>query len=213
VTTLPVYDVVLLPAPGIGDAAVSVSRGLARCGTEFTLADGPPYPHLSLYMAALSPANVEKAVDALAEIAVETTAGDLTAVRYTHDFEQGMFEVTYANSPQVDRVQRLVLDAIGPLRSGLRARDAVGRVLAEWLPRTAGEMRGNLDRYGYDEIGGLFRPHLTFTRFRRRDFQVDTATLPPPAAFSGSYPRLGLFEMGEHGTCVGSIAELPLTGS
>jgi hypothetical protein len=211
---LPAYDVVLLPAAAIGAAAVSVSKEqLARFGTEFTLADGPPFPHLSLYMAALTPANAARAADALAGIAAATTAIDLTAVRYSHDAEQGMFEVTYANGRPVDRLQRAVLDAVNPLRSGLRDRDAVGRPLAEWLPQTSGETRRNLDRYGYDEIGGLFRPHLTFTRFRQRDFQVDRTTLPPWTAFSGSYPRLGLFEMGAHGTCVRSVAEFPLTGS
>jgi 2'-5' RNA ligase len=207
---LPVYDVVLLPAPGQYQLSIIISRRLERYGTDFTLADGEQYPHLSLYMANLTPENVEKAKAALAGIAAHTPPLSLEATGYVHDVEQGMFEVGYEKTDGIVRVQQAIIDAINPLRTGLREKDPVGRILADWLPQNSGEARENLERYGYDEIGELFRPHITCTRFKQRYHKADTAALPPPAALSAVFLTLGLYEMGEHGTCTRTVFTTPL---
>lgn len=209
-TSLPTFDAVLLPTEEIGRRSVEASRILARNGTEFTLRDGEFYPHLSLYMGNFSQQNLWAAELLLVEIAKETLPLRLKAERYTQDLEQGMIEVTYENTGPITHLQKVVISALNPLRRGLRERDPVGRVLRKWLPTTTGEVRENLEQYGYDEIGSHFRPHITFSRFIRRDLRVDTADLPLLAAYDGVFPRLGLFEMGEHGTCIRRVVELEL---
>ena len=207
--SLPTVDVVLMPSPDIARRSEETSRQLAEHGTEFTLRDGELFAHLSLYMGTFDRPQWELE-QVLADIAKETPPVRLTAERYTQDLDHGMIEITYENSAPVTRLQEMVVAAFNPLRSGMRERDPVGRVLREWQPTTTGEVRTNLERYGYDEIGGHFRPHITFTRFRLRDLSIDTGALPPPAAFSGIFPTLGLFEMGEHGTCTRRMVELRL---
>lgn len=117
-----------------------------------------------------------------------------------------MFEVAYTKTQAISQLQQQIIEALEPLRSGLRQKDPVGHVLKDWLPTTTGETRQNLERWGYDEIGGLFRPHITLTRFKKRAQQVDIATLPPLAEFSGIFTVLALCKMGEHGTCNQLIA-------
>src|SRR5262249_37226661 len=168
--------------------------------------------NLSLYMADIEDADIGPAEQRLIEIAKDTAPVQLTAQRYLQDTEHGMIEVAYANTQPATRLQERLLAALAPLRRRLRRRDPVGRDLPAWLPTTTGETRRNLEQYGYHEIGGLFRPHITFPRFVQRDLVIDLAELPPLGEFDAAFTRLGLFEMGDHGTCTGSLVELELTG-
>jgi hypothetical protein len=82
--------------------------------------------------------------------------------------------------------------------------------LDEWVPRQSGEARENMERYGYDEIGGLFRPHITLTCFTQRDLETDITPLPSASEFDDTASRLALFEMWENGTCTKPVATFPL---
>jgi len=203
---LPVYDVVLIPPKSIYLASIAISQQLEHFGTEFTLQDGVFYPHLSIYMANLTPENLEQAKAALATIAASSPAQPLQAIRYAHDLEQGMFEVTYDKSNDITHLQQQIIEALNPLCEGLRVKDPVGHILQDWLPTTSGETRANLENWGYDEIGGLFRPHITFTRFKKRSREIDVTLLPPLSALNCTFTTLARFEMGENGTCVRPVA-------
>lgn len=199
-----------MPGPAVARRSIEVSGSLSGCGTEFTLDDVKLFGHLSMYMGSFEPAGVPAAVAALRGIAARTPPLPLVADRYTQDVEQGMIEVTYRESAAASRLQEMVVAALNPLRVGLREADPVGHRISDWLPTTTGETRHNLETYGYDEIGGLFRPHITFTRFVQRGRRVDLGALPPVAGFSGTFSRLGLYEMGEHGTCTRAVADVEL---
>ncbi|MGI8420583.1 MAG: DUF1045 domain-containing protein [Candidatus Levyibacteriota bacterium] len=202
----PVYDIVLLPPQSVDKNSIMVSRQLSQFGTEFILQKNILYPHLSLYMVNLTPENVDKTTRLLADIAAKMPPLQLEAMRYAHDFTQGMFEITYKENKALDQLQQKLIAVINPLREGLRIKDPVGHILAKWLPKQTGELRNNLERYGYDEVGNFFRPHITFTRFIKRDTSVILSQLPPVEEFNGVFTQLGLFEMGEHGTCIREIA-------
>lgn len=201
-----VYDVVLLPPKNVTGASIDVSRQLESDGTKFTLNESDKLTHLSLFMANFTPDNLALAQAKLAEIARVSPALPLAASQYAHDLEQGMFEITYTNTPEATALQAAIITALAPLRSGLREKDPVGRTLAGYIPTTTGELRDNFDTYGYDEIGSFFRPHITFTRFSRYDHQTDLAALPPVQTFSCTFAILALCEMGENGTCSHVVA-------
>jgi len=202
----PVYDIVLLPQQSVEENSIIVSRKLDQFGTEFTLQADKIFPHLSLYMVNLKMENIEKANQLLSEIANRTTFLKLETLYYTNDFTEGMFEITYKKNDTINRLQQDIITAINPLREGLRTKDPVGHILTDWLSKQEGEIRDNLEQYGYDEIGELFRPHITFTRFITRDTHVKISTLPLAKEFNGSFTKLGLFEMGENGTCIREIS-------
>ena len=203
---MPVYAIVLLPPQEIDKKSIETSQFLEKFGTDFTLNTTDKISHLSLYMANFTPENLEKAMAALKSIAAAAPPLPLQATAYAHDFDQGMFEIGYEKTENLVALQQKIVESLNPLRLGLRAKDPVGHTLSEWIPQLSGEQRENYDAFGYDEIGGLFRPHITFTRFTRRDLEVDTSILPPPEEFSGTFATLALFEMGENGTCVREVA-------
>ncbi|WP_327091477.1 hypothetical protein OIE66_12790 [Nonomuraea sp. NBC_01738] len=207
---LPVYDVVLLPPPDVDAASIRLSGRLAaQVPVEFVLSQDLRYPHLSLYMANLTPADCEKAQKALDDLALRTPALPLAATHFAGN-EHGMFEVFYTRTPELVRLQTDVIAAVGPLRTGLRELDPVGRVIAEHRLTAPAEARDNLDRHGYDEIGGLFKPHITVTRFRERGHVP--GELPDPGEFTTVYRTLALCVMGEHGTCTDVVAAYELRG-
>lgn len=207
---LPVYDIVLIPAKNVYQASVAISQQLQHFGTDFTLADGKFYPHLSMYMANFTPENLEAATDVLETIAASSAAPSLQAMRYLHDLEQGMFEVAYDKNHDIVHLQQQIIEGLNPLRTGLRVKDPVGHVLEDWLPQTSGEARTNLETWGYDEIGGLFRPHITFTRFKKRNRQIDVTLLPPLGELNCTFPTLAIYEMGENGTCIKPVVSFQL---
>ncbi|NRQ40567.1 hypothetical protein HII36_53490 [Nonomuraea sp. NN258] len=210
---LPVFDVVLLPPPEVNARSIHLSRQCASLApTEFVLREEGTYPHISLYMANFTPAQCRDAVDRLRDISGRTGELLLEAEHFSGN-EHGMFELFYRRSEAIVRLQEELIDALNPLRTGLRRLDPVGRILAEHRLTAPPVARANLDRYGYDEIGELFRPHITLTRTRRRDERFDPAVLPAPESFTGTYRTLALCTMGEHGTCTDLIEtfELPAT--
>jgi hypothetical protein len=199
---LPVYDAVLLPGADVNARSVRLSEWCTELApTEFVLRADQLYPHISLYMANFASAQLGAVLEELGRVSERTFEIPLEADHFAGN-DQGMFELFYRKTEAVTRLQEDIIAGLDPLRVGLRERDPVGRVLAAHRLVAPPVARANLDRHGYDEIGELFRPHITMARFQRRDQQVSPDLLPPAESFDEVYRTLALCVMGEHGTCV-----------
>ncbi|NUR88180.1 MAG: hypothetical protein HOY71_29175 [Nonomuraea sp.] len=208
---LPVYDVVLLPPPGVAARSVGLSEWCAaRAPVEFVLSEDRLYPHLSLFMATLDAEGCAQAVRRLEDISGRTAAVELRGTHFAGN-EHGMFELFYGKTDAVVGLQEDVLAEIAPLRAGWRRRDPVGRELDSYRRIAPPAAVGNFERYGYDEVGDLFRPHITMTRFQERGHGVDPESLPPVEDFSAVFGKLALCVMGEHGTCTEIVSAHPLS--
>ncbi|MET9342126.1 hypothetical protein ACWDLG_40870 [Nonomuraea sp. NPDC003727] len=209
---LPVYDVVLLPPADVAAAAVRLSEQCAEAApAEFVLAEERVYPHLSLFMATFAPEQCAAAVRLLGDISARTTMIPLRGDHFAGN-EHGMFELFYEKTAAVTTLQEDILATVAPLRTGWRRRDPVGRVLADYRRTAPAAARDNLERYGYDEVGALFRPHITLTRFQKPGQGVAPALLPPARSFTAAFDTLALCVMGEHGTCTEVVARFALAG-
>ncbi|MBI2798530.1 DUF1045 domain-containing protein [Candidatus Saccharibacteria bacterium] len=125
----------------------------------------------------------------------------LQAIKYSQD--EGFVDVEYKKLSSLTFLQEKVLAIFNSMRDGMREKDRAR------LATTEGLARENLQQYGYRGIGELFRPHLTLTRFSNKNEQQLT-NMPKIDSFSGSFDRIGLFEMGESGTCRRKIFEIKL---
>jgi hypothetical protein len=199
-------DIVLLPAPELAAKAVVASQQLQSQGTHFTLAPAGPFPHASLYMTQLQTDRLAAVQKLLAAIAASTPVQSLVATSYYQS--KGYLDPNYQRTPELDTLQMAVVHAINPVRQGAMRENDKAR-----LTDATGLAKENLETYGYVNVGELFRPHLTLTRFLD-ETPVDTAALLPAATeFSGQFTRLGLFEMGTNGTCVREIGSWELAGA
>ncbi|HEY5695507.1 MAG TPA: DUF1045 domain-containing protein [Candidatus Saccharimonadales bacterium] len=200
--SLPI-DIVLLPADDLAQKAIAVSELLQKDGALFKLSSTGPFPHASLYMTQLKIEDLDKAKELLAAIAATAPALDMAATGYFQ--AEGYLDPDYERTDQLARLQMDVVNAINPIRDGMRVKDK-----ARMLEAT-GLVRENLEKYGYRGVGELFRPHMTLARFADGK-EIDTSILPAPGEFSGRFVKLGLFEMGDNGTCARRIAEFGLEG-
>lgn len=201
-TSIP-CNIAILPTSALAQKAIALSQRLEQYNTIFTLKDNVYFPHISLYMTQLKIADLDKVKAILAAIAANTPQSDLTATGYYQ--AEGYIDVNYGRTDVLDTLQMAVIEAINPIRDGMREKDKA-RMLA-----ATGKVRENLEKYGYRGVGELFRPHLTFTRFTDSQ-SIDTRDLPNPSEFSGQFTKLGLFEMGDNGTCVRKIGEFEFGG-
>ncbi len=196
-----VYDVVILPDDRLLDKVTATGKKLSSLGSLFTLDGANFYPHISLFMLRIKPEDLAKAAELLSEITQTTDVVNLQASRF--DQNKGYIDVEYHCTEQLHNLQQQAVAALAPIRDGLR--EGEGASLLE----STGVALENLQKYGYKYVGELFRPHVTFTRFDTEQSGVKTLLQEVPT-FDGSFVKIGLFEMGENGTCIKKIKEFSL---
>lgn len=203
-TTSLAYDIVLLPNTETATKTIAQSKRLQSGNNAlFELGEDVCVPHNSLYMTQLTQAGLKKVLAILENIAQATPTLTATATNYFQAF--GYIDVEYERTPQLAALQMAVIDAVNPLRDGMRKKDQ------ERLATTTGKVLENLKAYGYQGVGELFRPHITFTRFNTQQ-TVKTDDFPPLTDFNGAFVKIGVFEMGDNGTCAQEVATFSLQG-
>ncbi|MEP7204889.1 MAG: DUF1045 domain-containing protein [Candidatus Saccharibacteria bacterium] len=194
------FDIVLRPSSKLADLAYAVSANLKDKHTYFALKEGKYYVHASLYMVQLDIDRIESVKKLLQELARTTKSVKLIAKEFHQ--EGGYFDVEYERNEIIDGIQNRIIGLINPLRDGLRKKDE------ERIKTATGMELENLQKYGYRSIGSEFAPHITFTRFvevgTKQNINNDLRE------FDGDFTSIGLFEMGDNGTCVRKLLEIPL---
>lgn len=199
-------DIVLLPSAELAQKAIEASNQTKRFESFFTLEDGKYYPHMSLYMFQLDEADVPRVEEVLTRVAKETKVVHARATTYSlgTGFGVGYVDPEYEVTDALRSLQDRVIESVNPIRAGMRESDSRKMQDAEGLKLE------NLQKYGYPAIGSLFRPHITLTRLKEHNPDVLNLLPNNIDTFSGVFDRIGLFEMGENGTCIRKIAEFPL---
>ena len=198
------YDIVLLPSDNLLENALKVSETLEKLDTYFTLDNKMVFPHISIYMTQLNEEGLEKVKSVLSGIAERTKAVELKADKY--NYENTYIDIEYTKNKEIIDLQSHVIEGVNPIRDGMRKKDEARLVNA------VGEARSNLVKYGWINVGDLYAPHLTFTRFKS-DHPEAVETLPSRENFNGAYASIGIFEMGDNGTCIKKIGAWELQGS
>lgn len=199
-TSIP-CDVVILPSDELAQRIIALSKKLQTHNSLFTLDGQNFYPHSTLYMTQLKLESLDEISALLADIAANLPPFDLTATNYAQ--AKGYLDLEYRHTKTLDQLQMAVIEAVNPLRDGIREKDQTKMLEA------VGFARDNFEKYGYQYVGKLFRPHSTITRFEN-DKVIDTKALPDHSQFSGQFVKLGLFEMGDNGTCVRELVAFKL---
>lgn len=200
-------DIVLLPSSELANRVIDASRLTKQYESFFTLEDGKYYPHMSLYMFQLNEADIPKVEEVLTRIAknTQTVSAEATTYSLGTGFGVGYVDPEYKVTEELSSLQNTVVEAVNPIRAGMRESDIKKMQDAEGIKLQ------NLQKYGYPAIGDLFRPHITLTRLKEHNPKVLELLPQDVTTFSGVFDRLGLFEMGENGTCIRKIAEFPLS--
>lgn len=192
------YDIVLVPEKRLSDEAIKLSQKLKAYGTHFTLDNNSFFPHVSLYMLQLNNDNLDEVARILEKIAGGSVVIEATTNRY--HYENEYVDIEYVRTKEFSELQDRIIKKLNPVRDGLRDIDE------KRLESVGGEEKENIQKYGYRSVGNQFHPHLTFTRFSS-DQQDVLQILPSQTIFNGKYEAIGLYEMGDNGTCVREVKQ------
>lgn len=196
-----------MPSSELATKTIEASKLTKQYESFFTLEDGKFYPHMSLYMFQLNEGDISRVEEVLANIAKDTATVSARATTYRlgEGFGVGYVDPEYEITDELSSLQHRVKEAVNPIRAGMRESDVKKMQDAEGLKLV------NLQKYGYPAVGDLFRPHITLTRLKEHNPKVLELLPQDVSTFSGVFDRLGLFEMGENGTCIRKIVEFTLS--
>ena len=211
-------NIALVPDQALGDRLTNWSRDIAKHTKdtqvmldqgEFRLSDAP---HLTLYQVPIFANNLNKLGERLKNLAHNEKIYELIAANLTYNKGERSLEVGYENQKRLSDLQRNVIAAANDLRGDiLLERDpARNEVAALW--NAEGELGRNIRKFGYSEVGSLFRPHATLNWFGpETDFDiVREQNRRDYSQMSGAFPTLDIFILSSHGRCGQRIASYPL---
>ncbi|MGB4834044.1 MAG: hypothetical protein WBP40_03390 [Candidatus Moraniibacteriota bacterium] len=198
------YDIVIIPPPEIAAQAIALSQALASQGSHFTLDGVTLYPHISLYHVPFTESALTTVFGALRDIAALTVPFVLRQETYYPD--QGVWVgVRYVADKAILDLHTSIIAATRAYREseeGVRYKE-------HWVEIPDQELR-NIEYCGWAHSFTLYSPHLTFTRLVRPSADVLAHLSQPEFSFRADH--IGVYEVGDHGTCTRCVADFHLTG-
>lgn len=202
------YNIAIIPPEKSVAQALLMNDFLADHGCLFSFSQEELYPHISLYHIEMPEEHVPLVQAVLRKILAEERSFMLQPVGY-RAVEDVWVDVSYERGEALMKLHYKILEAIKEFRL-----KGVGEVYggevpqAEWQKLSL-EQQKNIEEYGWSEAGELFVPHLTFGRLKEP--KQDILTLLPQEDFSFEATALGLYDLGEHGTCNKLLEEFKLS--
>lgn len=193
------YDIIVIPPPEIAEQAIALSQALAPLGTFFVLDDELIHPHISLYHVPLEQSTLSDVTGALGRVARETAPFLLQQGTYYPD--QGVWVgVRYTADKGILDLHTALITATKEFRI---VEDDV-RYKARWAELDHYQ-RKNLEDCGWADAYTRYSPHITFTKLREP--RTDVLAHLPQREFSFLVDHIGLYELGENGTCTRLVAD------
>jgi 2'-5' RNA ligase len=187
------FNIVIYPPKDIATKAIKMSKTFKKKGGSFVL-DGTNYfPHITIYMTEFPLKNISKVKKLLKQLVSEIKPFQITASDYRQN-KDGYIDVNYKKTNNIKELQKKVIKLLNPLREGLlRPKDK------ERMEKFSKSHQKNIKLYGYRGVGTEFYPHLTFTKLEQ--FNKSALSKIRKKNFSFKVNRIGLFYLGEYGTC------------
>jgi hypothetical protein len=179
-------NVAIVPSDDVAKSVGIVSKELRRFEGVFEIDGIDHFAHLTLYMARFAKSMVPEVRSAISSVVGSLGPIDLVQFGYLLT-DSNYYEVSYRKSPAVVLAQSALTARLCDLRF------SPGDPLYEdYFGEYSKAQRANAEQYGYDLAGGLFRPHITLTRFGN---SVREKLLPTAGVdLSFRARRIGLFQ-------------------
>ena len=124
------------------------------------------------------------------------------------DFQEhfGFLGASFKNTEKIKKVQKEIVEQTTELREGRNIQEANDPTVASW-PENHKKI---IAEYGFDNLFDFYNPHITITQlpdFEKAKQLAENLTWPFTKFVSNS---IGLYELGEFGTCNKLIKEFKL---
>ena len=186
------FNIAIIPPKVTADRAIAVSKVFQDRGGLFVLDGIANHPHITLYIAQLPLSNLKLVTDTLAAVLALQPTFSLHSIGYRNN-TYAFIDVAYENSDLV-KLQAQLISNLNSLREGIPL-----PYPDEELSNMSDAERRNVELYGTRSVGETYHPHLTFTVLPQ--YQETALEGIESQDFSFIVARVGLFRLGEYGTC------------
>lgn len=186
------YNIVIIPPENIEDRSLEISSRFSNDG-YFTLNQRDIFPHLSLYHIPLG----QDAINETKEIIQQTVQGipyfDIQGKEYRCHLE-GWVGIHYEKTMELTSIHERILEAL---------KSVWCREFAREHSDIVGIKGKNVQKYGWVDAQSRFNPHITLSRLKKVHCESVMEILHeyPMTDWSFRVKQVGLYDLGEHGTC------------
>lgn len=187
-----------------------IARGVEKLSLEinkkeeayFVLDSKSFYPHITIYGVEFPTRNLEKVFSE-----VESLAKKLVGVKFTFQkvaTEKGYIGIECDCTEEFRAAHETIIEKLNPLRDG-HIREKDNQKSSEFS-----EKEENIQKYGHPEVMNLYKPHVTVIRLKDERVAEKTAAEIKWPVKEFVLDRIGIFKMGENGTCIELLKEFKL---
>ncbi|MDP2650704.1 MAG: 2'-5' RNA ligase family protein [bacterium] len=193
-----------IPSKEISEKAIELSKVVGNQADTYFILDGIVfYPHITIYPPEYPEGNIAKVLET-----VERITKSIKPIKCEYaglDANQGYIGVNFKPSPDVQEAHELIVGGLNVLREG-HVRDKY----AEYHMEFNLEQLQNIEKYGYPGAMDLYNPHLTITRLKDETKAEEILPTIKWDIPEFTLNKIGVYKMGEHGTCRELIKEFSL---
>lgn len=187
------YNFAIIPSQAVAERAVKMSEWLRQFSTQFTLDGVKLYPHVSLYHVGFQEEDLVQVIDRATSALRTITRFGLSQGPY-RAVEGSWCDVSYNIDDTIYQLHTTLIESVMDLRvvHDMASQDP------KWNELTPTQ-QASYAKCGWTDAYARYAPHLTFTKLRAP--QPDLPLTFPQEDFSFMVEKIGLFELGEFGTC------------
>ena len=196
------FNIVIVPPASIKRRAIALSKSLKSKDSLFNLDNVNHFPHLTIYMAVFPITELPKIKAMLHKTVKKIRAFNIVSTKY-RVAKSGYVDIAYTKSAAINKLQMVVIKNLNGFRGGhIRKSDQ------QKLASLTKSEQDNIKKYGYRAVGKNYVPHLTLARFKKLDKKIIKGM--KWRDFSFKVNAIGLYYLGNHGTCRQEIAKFNL---
>jgi 2'-5' RNA ligase len=196
--------VAFVPPESAKDLAVKLSAEISQKSEAYFVLDGKNfYPHITIYAPEFPAKNLDKVLFSIEELSKQISSVRFSFTKMMPEF--GWIGVESKLSEEIKNIHIKIVQLLNPLHEGhLRE-----KYLSETNDIANGE-QDNIKLYGHPHVIDLYRPHLTLIRLKDKKAAEKIAGEIDWPLKEFTLDKIGVFKMGDHGTCVELIKEFNL---
>lgn len=196
-----IINICLIPSDKVSISCEQISQSLKYDNTMFALGDGK-FAHMTVFMTCFANENIEKVAKLIKTVTDDVKPFDCVHSGYFIT-EGRYFEVSYERSESIMALQQAIIDKIASLRIN-PGNPFEGSYFA---PFNKAQQQNAIET-GYDLVGGLYRPHITLTRYT--DIIQNIITYPDDIDLSFRAMKLCVYLADDNGAVYEKIEEYNL---
>lgn len=202
-------NIALIPPKNISDVVIQISKKISEEFETYFALDGINFfPHMTIYSPEYPKESLVGILDKLEEVTRELNPITLAPIKISAE-EKGYLDIEMENSIEILDLHKYIIEVFNGFRRG-HLRDKYKD--EEYLSKLSIGEQQNIEVYGYPLVLDFFRPHLTITRFVDESLNTKIKGEIESSLHPFQVDEIGIFEMGENGTCVNLVRKFKLNG-